>query len=73
MYQMYIVMYKFTAVIYYKVTVKCSDICEVQIALIAFNFLFYRYKDMIDNLKVDYIAGGATLNSMRVAQVKLVF
>jgi len=26
------------------------------------------YKDMIDNLKVEYIAGGATLNTMRVAQ-----
>lgn len=26
------------------------------------------YKDMIDHLNVDYIAGGATLNTMRVAQ-----
>lgn len=26
------------------------------------------YKDLVDNYKVDYVAGGATLNSMRVAQ-----
>lgn len=26
------------------------------------------YKDLVDNYQVDYIAGGATLNSIRVAQ-----
>jgi len=29
------------------------------------------YQDMVDNFSVEYIAGGATQNSLRVAQVYL--
>lgn len=28
-----------------------------------------RYQDLVDNFKVDYLPGGATQNSLRVAQV----
>ena len=28
----------------------------------------FRYKELVDNFEVEYIAGGATLNTMRVCQ-----
>lgn len=36
--------------------------------MIFFYFLAIRYKDLVDNFDIEYIAGGATQNSMRVFQ-----
>lgn len=37
----------------------------ISLSLYVINF---RYKELVDNFQVDYIAGGATLNTMRVCQ-----